>query len=154
MFVDMRMEWSPEELVESWRLVEEDWRLIGNKSGPTRLGFAALLKFFELEAAFPTSSADLPPAAVEYLGEQVHVDAAELVKYAWTGRTIEYHRAQVREAFGFREFSRADEETLSAWLAEQVCPLEQRDVKVDDQAPVVEIAGYPSGGGEGYVQVD
>lgn len=27
----------------------EDWRLVGNKSGATRLGFSLLLKFFELE---------------------------------------------------------------------------------------------------------
>lgn len=62
------MDWSPEELVGSWTLVEEDWRLIGNKSGATRLGFVALLKFFELEAAFPTGARDLPLAAVEYFG--------------------------------------------------------------------------------------
>ncbi|WP_222432374.1 Tn3 family transposase, partial [Leekyejoonella antrihumi] len=123
----MRMEWSPEELVGSWTLVEEDWRLVGNKSGATRLGFAALLKFFELAAAFPVGSLELPPAAVEYLSEQVHVDAAELAKYEWAGRTIEYHRAQIREAFGFREFARADEEPVVVWLAEQVCPVEQRD---------------------------
>lgn len=121
------MEWSPEELVGSWTLVEEDWRLIGNKSGATRLGFAALLKFVELEAAFPTAAAELPAAALEYLAEQVQVDPAALARYEWVGRAIKYHRAQVREAFGFREFTRADEEPLAAWLAEQVCPVEQRD---------------------------
>jgi len=30
----------PEDLVGSWTLVEDDWRLIGNKTGATRLGFA------------------------------------------------------------------------------------------------------------------
>lgn len=123
----MRTEWLPEELVGSWTLVEEDWRLIGNKAGATRLGFAALLKFFELEAAFPASAADLPRAAIGYLAEQVHVEPVELARYEWAGRTIKYHRAQIREAFGFREFARADEEALAGWLAEQVCPLEQRD---------------------------
>jgi hypothetical protein len=42
----MRREWSPEELIESWTLVDQDWTLVGNKSGATRLGFALLLKFF------------------------------------------------------------------------------------------------------------
>lgn len=41
----------------------EDWRLVGNKAGPTRLGFALLLTFFELEARFPSSAKELPPAA-------------------------------------------------------------------------------------------
>ena len=43
--------------------------------------------------------------------------AHRLVADRWTGRTIEYHRAQVRDAFGFREFTRADEDTLADWLA-------------------------------------
>ncbi|WP_280137821.1 hypothetical protein [Actinopolyspora xinjiangensis] len=44
----MQREWQPDELVESWTLVGDDWRLVGNKSGATRLGFALLLKFFEI----------------------------------------------------------------------------------------------------------
>jgi hypothetical protein len=49
-------EWSSEDLVGSWTLVGDDWGLVGNKTGPTRLGFALLLKFFELEARFPRSA--------------------------------------------------------------------------------------------------
>ena len=48
----MRREWSPEELIESWTLLGPDWTLVGNKSGATRLSFALLLKFFEIEARF------------------------------------------------------------------------------------------------------
>ncbi|HET6502310.1 MAG TPA: DUF4158 domain-containing protein, partial [Amycolatopsis sp.] len=40
-----------------------------------------------------------------YLAEQLRVDADGFADYAWSGRTIEYHRAQVRAAFGFREFA-------------------------------------------------
>jgi hypothetical protein len=35
----VRQEWSLEDLIASWTLVEEDWRLVGNETGPTRLGF-------------------------------------------------------------------------------------------------------------------
>ena len=49
----MRMEWSAEDLVAPWTLVGEDWSLVGNKTGATRLGFAVFLKFFEIEARFP-----------------------------------------------------------------------------------------------------
>ncbi|ASQ93570.1 hypothetical protein CGL27_11320 [Streptomyces sp. 11-1-2] len=45
----MRQEWSPEELLASWTLVDGDWDLVANKTGATRLGFSLLLKFFELE---------------------------------------------------------------------------------------------------------
>jgi hypothetical protein len=59
----VRREWSTEELIGSWTLVGEDWRLVGNKSGATRLGFALVLKFFEIEARFPRAADELPPAA-------------------------------------------------------------------------------------------
>jgi hypothetical protein len=113
--------------VGSWTLVDEDRRLIANKTGATRLGFALLLKFFELDARFPASVEELPPPAVAYVAERVKVDPADLSAYRWTGRTIEYHRAQVRDAFGFREFTRGDEDKLAAWLVEEVCPVELRE---------------------------
>jgi hypothetical protein len=27
----MRREWTPEDLIASWTLVEDDWRLVGNR---------------------------------------------------------------------------------------------------------------------------
>ncbi len=36
----MRREWDPEQLIDCWTLVDVDWALVANKSGPTRLGFA------------------------------------------------------------------------------------------------------------------
>lgn len=53
----LRREWSPEELIACWTLVDNDWELLGNKTGATRLGFGLLLKFFELEARFPRTPA-------------------------------------------------------------------------------------------------
>lgn len=83
-----------------------------------------MLKFFELEARFPRQADELPPAAIAFVGAQLKVDPAQLAKYAWSGRTIEYHRAQIREALGFREATRGDEEALTAWLAEEIAPAE------------------------------
>jgi len=120
----VRREWEPEALIGSWTLVEADRRLVGNKTGPSRLGFALLLKFFELEGRFPETREELPQAAVDYVAGLVGVDPSALAKYAWSGRTIEYHRAQIRAALGFRECSEADEECLASWLAEEVCPAE------------------------------
>src|SRR5205807_412386 len=77
--------------------------LVANKSGATRLGFAVLLKFFELEGRFPRHGGEVPRAAVDYLAAQLKVAAETFADYEWTGRTIEYHRAKVRGALGFRE---------------------------------------------------
>jgi hypothetical protein len=129
----LRREWELEDIVECWTLTDADLRQLRNKTGATRLGFALLLKFFELEARFPRHAGELPEAAVGYVAEQVKVPgvpAAELASYDWSGRSIKHHRAQIREAFGFREATRADEESLAAWLAVEVCPVELNDGRI------------------------
>ncbi|MFJ3824129.1 DUF4158 domain-containing protein [Streptomyces nodosus] len=67
----VRQEWSPEELLANWTLVDGDWDLVANKSGTTRLGFSLFLKFFELEGRFPDVLEEVPPAAVEYVADLV-----------------------------------------------------------------------------------
>ena len=59
----MRREWEPDQLIERWTLLDDDHALLANKTGPTRLGFAVLLKFFEIEGRFPDGSAEVPPVA-------------------------------------------------------------------------------------------
>jgi hypothetical protein len=48
-----------EDLIECWTLDEAEFQLLANKTGATRLGFALLLKFFELGARFPRQE-DVP----------------------------------------------------------------------------------------------
>ncbi len=71
----MRDEWAADELVSAWTLVEEDWRLIANKSGATRLGFALLLKGFEADGRFPRRPQEFSEQVVAYVSRQVRVDA-------------------------------------------------------------------------------
>ena len=97
---------------------------MAKKRGATRLGFALLLKFYELEGRFPRHAGEVPKPALGYIAAQVKVAAAAFGDYEWTGRTIEYHRAQIRKALGFREATVGDENKLAGWLAEEVCPLE------------------------------
>ncbi len=89
----MRSDWSPEDLISCWTLDEADWWLLTNKTGATRLGFAVLLKFLELEGRFPADVGEVPAAALDYLAGQVKVGRSELDGY-WSGRTVKYHRAQ------------------------------------------------------------
>jgi hypothetical protein len=90
----VQREWESEELIASWTLVDDDWRLVGNKSGTTRLGFALLLKFFEIDARFPRHAGEVPPAAMAYVAGQVRVPAEAFTAYDWSGRTLKYHRSQ------------------------------------------------------------
>lgn len=55
---------------------------------------------------------------------QVKVDPGLFGKYRWSGSTIEYHRAQIREFHGFREPTVGDEDKLIFWLAGEMCPVE------------------------------
>ncbi|MGA5207860.1 DUF4158 domain-containing protein [Streptomyces variegatus] len=121
--VGVRQEWSPEELLANWTLVDGDWDLVANKSGATRLGFSLLLKFFELEGRFPDVLEEVPPTAVDYVADLVKVPATDFAKYTLVGRSAEYHRKQIREALGFRPSTVADEKALAEWLAVEVCPV-------------------------------
>jgi hypothetical protein len=49
----MKRHWETDELVEHWTQLPRETELLTNKTGATRLGFAVLLKFFQLEAYFP-----------------------------------------------------------------------------------------------------
>jgi hypothetical protein len=40
--------------------------------------------------------------------------------YEWSGRTVEFHRSQVRRHLGFRECSVEDADKLASWLAAEV----------------------------------
>jgi len=56
----------------------------------------------------------------------VKVDPALFGKYAWRGSTIEYHRSQIRKAFGTRPATENDKQRWAVWLAGEVCPVETR----------------------------
>ena len=120
----MRAEWEPDELIEAWTLVKSDWDLIAKKAGVTRLGFAVMLKFYEIGGRFPAYREEVPQAAVDYLGSLVKVESALFAKYSWRGRTMEYHRAQIRRAYGTRPPTEADEDRWAQWLAGEMCPTE------------------------------
>src|SRR6266702_134361 len=122
-----------DELVEHWTLLDDKRELIAGKRGATRLGFALLLKFYTRLGRFPRGRGELPDEAVEFVARQGDVDPDELAFYEWTGRTIEYHRAQIRTHLGFRECSVGDAEKLTEWLAVNVCEAERRPELVRDE---------------------
>ena len=92
---------------------------MGNKAGSTRLGFAALLKFFLHEARFPQAKNELPRVVIAHLALQVDVAAEEYLRFDWRGRAIKYHRSQIRKFLGFREPTVQDVDEVAIWLATQ-----------------------------------
>jgi hypothetical protein len=122
----MKRAWHPEALVEHWTIVPGEWPLIQHKPGTTRLGFTVLFKFFQYAGHFPRAPQDVPLTVVEHLAQQIGVPADAWAQYDWYSRTIEHHRAQIRQHLGFREATVADGETLVTWLCEQILPTTRR----------------------------
>ena len=122
-----------DDLVEHWTVLDDERTLVAGKRGATRLGFALLLKFYTRHGRFPAADSDLPDAVVEFVARQVQVTAGEFGSYEWAGRSIEHHRAQIREHLGFRECTVADAEQLTAWLVEHVTQIERRPELVRDE---------------------
>ena len=59
----MKKIWTAENLATDWLILPEDQQLIEHKRGATRLGFALLLKFFQLEGRFPLNPHEVPQDA-------------------------------------------------------------------------------------------
>jgi hypothetical protein len=95
-----------------------------NKSGANRLGFALLLKFFEVEARFPESAGEIPERVVSFVAHQVKVPAEEWASYDWAGRAITRHRSEFRAVYKFRESTEEDQAALAEWLSAELCPVE------------------------------
>ena len=131
----MKRQWEPEELIEQWTLLPTDQMLLANKTGPTRLGFAVLLLYFQHEGRFPQQRHEVPRLVVRHIAAQVAVPYDEYLQYDWSGRSIKYHRAQIRAALGFREATVQDADELVAWLCAQV-------VASEPQTEAVTAAAY------------
>jgi hypothetical protein len=122
----MARELDQDELIERWTLIGDDLERVASKRSAAKLGSALLLKFFAAHGRFPRGRSELPSAAVEFVAKQLRVPASDLGFYDWSGRSIERHRAEIREALGFRECSVADADKLTDWLVTNVTQAERR----------------------------
>ena len=118
------------ELDEFWTLTADELKRAGGKRDANALAFALLFKFFVARGRFPHGRAELPDEAVKFVAGQVRVPASDLESYDWSGRTVERHRAEIRELLGFRECSVADYTAAADWLVEQVTQVEREPEQV------------------------
>jgi TnpA family transposase len=123
----MKRVWTAMELAEQWTLLPDELALVGNKTGATRLGFAVLLKAFQLDGRFPAAKHDIPGVVVAHIAQQVNVPPLAYLAYDWQGRSITYHRAQIRAFFGVREATVADADAVADWLVAHVAHSQRLD---------------------------
>ncbi len=130
----MKRHWTPKDLESEWRLLPDERELLANKTGATRLGFAVLLKFFQIEGRFPMDPMEVPPVAVAHVAQQVGVAPEAWGDYPWDGRSIKYHRTNIRALAGFREAGVADGRALEVWLVKEGLEQEQRPERIREAA--------------------
>jgi TnpA family transposase len=118
--VCIKSDWLPDELVQSFTLSNQELSLLGNKAGATRLGFAVLLKTFQMNGYFLDSGSNLPRIVVVFLAQQCVVPPSLFDSIEWDGRIAREHRTQIRLYLGVKAFRVADEAILVAWLEQQV----------------------------------
>ena len=130
----MKRDWHPEELIEHWSLTPGEKQQALSKREPSRLGFAVLLKYFQHQGRFPKSTREVPKPVVDYLASQLGVAPAAWQGYDWQGRTIKYHRDEIRKLLGFREATVADGQELINWLCDQCLPHTRRFEHIESAA--------------------
>jgi hypothetical protein len=95
----------------------------------------------------PTKASPEFPAEVDaFVARQMQVPASELGFYEWSGRTIEYHRAQIRDHLRFRVCGVEDAAKLTDWLAVHVAHAERNPGRVRQEmlARCREVRAEPS----------
>jgi hypothetical protein len=121
-----RREIGLDDVVEHFTLDDRERELLRNKSGSTRLGFAAMLKYVGYKGRFPRGLFELPDDAIEHLARQVKVAAPQIGAYDFTSRQIKNHRREIRAHTGFRICTVRDGEQLAGWLAAHIAQDERR----------------------------
>ena len=118
----MKRHWEEQELAAQWSLAPEEIGLLRHRTDRSRLGFAVLLKFFQIESRFPTHRTEIPAVALAYLADQLEVSGEVLGQYDWGGRNSKRDREQIRSQLGFRPVTVDDAERLVDWLHRTVLP--------------------------------
>ena len=89
---------------------------MANKTDPTRLGFALLLKFFQYAARFPLSMREVPTTVVAYIARQAGVPEEEFSRYDWKWLTSRNGKTWYISAQGVLILSHPPNENPSATI--------------------------------------
>ncbi|MEO0887656.1 MAG: Tn3 family transposase [Cyanobacteria bacterium J06634_6] len=123
----MKRQWETEELIEQFTLMPSELALlpdeITNATAHNRLGFAVLLKFFQVEGRFPQHVGEVPKAVAAFITQQLNLSEEDYRQYQWSGRTIKRHRSQIRAFLGFVPMTQSDQQQLKRWLIDEILPL-------------------------------
>lgn len=119
----MRHNWTIDELIDYWTLLPNELKLTTRANSPVnQLGFSLLLKYFQIEGQFPRTPTDIPQTAVTFVARQLKVDSDLFKTYPWGKAVYKRHRSAIRNLFGFREGTLADNQIIIDWLIKNTLP--------------------------------
>ena len=119
--------WDTEELIENWTLLPQELELTKKKVGGNQIGFALLLKHFQLFAYFPEDKSSISQVVISYIASQVNLPESDYSDYDWQGRSAKVYRVEIRRLFNFKVASVQDSEEMVTWLIEEILPDEQKN---------------------------
>jgi len=122
----LKKNWQTEELIENWTLIPQELKLLTNKIGGNKIGFAIILKYFQLRARFPDTSEQIPDLIISYIANQLNIPVSSYSDYNPQGRSAKVYRAEIRTLFNFRTVTTQDSEQISNWLIAEIIPNEQK----------------------------
>ena len=118
--------WDTEELIENWTLLPQKLELAKKKVGGNQIGFALLLKHFQLFAYFPEDKSSISQTIISYIASQVNLPESSYSEYDWQGRSAKVYRVEIRRLFNFRVASLQDSQEMITWLIEEILPQSQK----------------------------
>jgi len=121
----MKRDWEIPELQEYWTLQPGELNLLTSRNDENRLGFALLLKFFQIEGRFPDSKIEIPKKCAAFVAEQIDIPVSVFLKffdYSTENKTVKNQRAQIRDYTGFRECTVDDSKKVTKWLRNNILP--------------------------------
>ncbi|MBB6122185.1 DUF4158 domain-containing protein [Nocardiopsis algeriensis] len=123
------------DLEQCFRLTPDALALASSKRTPaTRLGWAVQWGTVRMLGVFqPDHPTSVPERAVAFVADQLGTDPGCLPEYRSREKTAYEHAWQIRDTFGYREFS-AGEEDLRAYLAARVWASEEGPRALFDRA--------------------
>ncbi|MGV8949365.1 MAG: Tn3 family transposase [Candidatus Paracaedibacter sp.] len=118
----MKQNWTIEELEDYWTLRPDELDLLENKTKGNKLGFALILKYFQVTASFPKEISEIPKNIVLHMANQINIKREVAKSYNWNQKVSNVYRRQIRDYLGFRRFEKGDICKIKSWLIEMVLP--------------------------------
>lgn len=85
-----------------------------------KLGFAVLLKYFQLESHYPKHIKFIDPLMLNSIANQLNILSSCIGNFDWEGRSTRRFRQEIRELLGYREATLQDIDSLKIWLSKEV----------------------------------